>query len=514
MLDATPLARVFAARRLAALARLDPPQAQRRQLMRLVRRARHTRFGRDHGFDAITDVAGFQARVPLRRYEDFWRDYWQPAFPRLADLTWPGTIPYFAATSGTSTGTTKFIPVTRAMAQSNRRAGTDVLVHHLGNRPSSRVLGGLSMMLSGSVDLVEQAPGILSGDLTGISMREAPRWGRPFTFAPADLAGETDWSRKIAQLGQRSLARDIRLVAGTTSWLLLYFDTLAALAPGDRRLARLYPHLELVVHGGVSFTPYRSRFEEWLEGSHAELREVYPASEGFIAMADRGTGDGLRLNLDGGLFFEFVPVEEIDQPRPTRHWVGDVDVGRDYAIAVTTCAGLWSYLVGDTVRFVDRSPPRLLVTGRTSYFLSAFGEHLTGEEIDSAVADSAAAIGAEVADYAVGAVFPGDGDARGGHLFVVETAEPLPDRDRLARFARTLDQRLSALNDDYAAHRAADYGMRPPEVVLVAPGCFADWMRSRGKLGGQNKVPRVINDQALFAGLRDFAGSRTVCTVA
>ena len=225
-------------------------------------------------------------------------------------------------------------------------------------------------------------------------------------------------------------------------------------------------------------------------------REVYPASEGFVAIADRGDGEGLRLCLDRGCFFEFVPVEELDAPAPRRHWAATIETGVEYAVAVTSCAGLWSYLLGDTVRFVDRAPPRLLVTGRTAYGLSAFGEHLTGEEIEAALLGAAAAGGVLVAEYTVGPVFSG---ARGGHRWLVELAAAAPaGPDAAAALAEALDDALQRANDDYAAHRRGAQ-LAPPEVVLLPPGAFAGWMRAQGKLGGQHKVPRVIADPERFA---------------
>lgn len=514
MVDFTPLLRLYAWQRLHRLERMDPVAVQRRQLLDLMRRAQDTAFGRAHGFAEIHSVADFQRRVPLRRYEDFWQEYWRDAFPNLAGTTWPEDAPYFAVTSGTSTGRTKYIPVTTPMARSNRRAGIDVLAYHLRNRPGSRVLGGKNFMLSGSIDLVEQAPGILSGDLTGIAVHELPRLLRWLTFPPAHLARESDWEKKIARLAEASLREDIRTIAGTASWLLIFFDKLLELHPGPRRLHRFYPKLELVVHGGVNFAPYRVQFESWIEGSGAELREVYPASEGFFAFADRGTGEGLRLQTDGGLFYEFVPLQELESENPARHWLETIETGVDYALVVSTAAGLWGYVVGDTVRFLDRQPPRLLMTGRTSYFLSAFGEHLTGEEIDQALTGAAARLGIEIADYSVGAVFPRDGKRRGGHLFVVEFGRKGGSPDAAGQFVSIVDRLLCETNDDYQAHRAEDFGMDPPEVIVVAHGSFAAWMRSRGKLGGQNKVPRVINDEALFAGLQDFMRDRTLARAA
>jgi hypothetical protein len=505
MIDATPLLRAYARRRRAQLAANDAAGRQREQLLRLVWRAAETPFGRAHGFGDIRTVTDFQSRVPLRRYEDFWRDWWQPQFPRLANVTWPGAIPFFAVSSGTTSGASKYIPISAAMLRANRRAARDVLVHHVTHRPRSRVLGGKTFLLGGSTDLKREAPGIFSGDISGIAAGSAPPWARALTFPPATVALMRDWDAKVAACIEGVGMVDIRCIAGTPSWLLILFDRHAA-ARGTSCVARaLYPNLELIVHGGVNFAPYRRRFGAFLAGSDAELREVYPASEGFIAVADEEPTDGLRLIVDNGLFFEFVPLEELDAPSPRRLWLSDIEIGVDYAILVTSCAGLWAYLLGDTVRFVSRRPPRLVVTGRTSSMMSAFGEHLIGEELEDAVATAARLIAADVSDFTVGAVFPERTGELGGQLFVVEFAIT-PDDSRVAAFADALDRRLADLNDDYRAHRAGGFGMAAPRVQVVPPGFFARWMHARGRLGGQNKVPRVINDRQLFADLRVFVG--------
>ncbi|MEX0759933.1 MAG: GH3 auxin-responsive promoter family protein, partial [Tistlia sp.] len=460
-----------------------------------------TRFGRDHGFGAIREVADYQARVPLRRYEDFWEEYWQQAFPRLAGATWPGPVPYVAKTSGTTSGTSKFIPVTRGTLMGNRRGVLDMMSFHLRARPDSRILGGKNFMLGGSTELERLAPGVRAGDMTGIAAREVPSWFRGFTYPPRSLELPADWERRLEVLGPLSLEQDIRTLAGTASWLLFFLQKLTA--GQGRGVTGCYPNLELIVYGGVNFAPYRHQYEELLAGTEVDLREVYPASEGFLAVADRGVGEGLRLQVDGGIFYEFVPVEELEASAPRRFWLETVETGVNYAVVLSTAAGAWSYILGDTVRFVELAPPRILVTGRTSSSLSAFGEHLIEEEIVRAVTEAAETIGEEVADFSVGPVFPADEERRGHHLFVVEFARHRPDDSRLQAFTERLDARLAELNDDYREHRANDLQMKAPEVVAAAPGGFADWMRSRGKLGGQNKVPRVISDPDLLAALRD-----------
>ncbi len=504
MIDATSLLRAHARRRRGQLATEDAVAAQEAQLLRLVRRAAETRFGRAHDFAGIRTVAGYRTRVPPRRYEEFWRDWWQPHFPQLANVTWPGGIPFFALSSGTTSGTSKYIPVSEAMLRANRHAALDVLVHHVTRRPQSRVLGGKTFLLGGSSDLTEEAPGIFSGDLSGIAAKRTPLWARPLAFPPLEIALMRDWQAKVAACLERIGSIDIRCIAGTPSWLSTLFDRQAA-ARGKPPTARtLYPNLELIVHGGVDFAPYRDRFESFISGSHAELREVYPASEGFVAIADGGPTDGLRLIAENGLFFEFVPIEELDAPAPRRFWLKDIELGVNYAVLLTTCAGLWAYVLGDTVRFVSRRPPRLVVTGRTSYMMSAFGEHLIGHEIEDAVATAARAVAADVNDFAVGAVFPERHGELSGHLFIVEFATPV-EAKLVVVFASTLDARLSDLNDDYRAHRAGGFGLAAPRVQSAPPGFFAAWMEARGRLGGQNKVPRVINESRLFADLRAFA---------
>lgn len=507
MLDLTFPFRSYARIRSRRLAAQDPVATQREQLHRLLAKAQHTKFGQGHRFAHIHRVEDYQDRVRIRRYEDFWREYWQPTFPRLHDCTWPGAIPYFALSSGTTSGVTKYIPISPDMLASNRIAGMDIITHHYANRPRSTLMKGLCFMLGGSTTLNELAPGIWAGDLSGIAGKTVPWWAKPRYFPPRELETIADWEEKIARFAPASLATDIRAIGGVPSWLLLFFDKLADLRPNcDRRIAGIYPDLEMLVHGGVNFAPYRSHFAQWLEGSRAETREIYPASEGFIAVADRGDGDGLRLITDTGLFYEFVPLEVLSSPNPTRHWVGNLELDVNYAIVLTTCAGLWSYVIGDTVRFVDRHPPRLLVTGRTSYSLSAFGEHLIGEEIERAVAEAADTIELSVKDYSVGAMFPETIGDVGGHLFIVEFVDGVPTAGRLQRFATAVDTALCRLNEDYKAHRSDGFGMRAPQVHAVPPETFAAWMKSRGRLGGQNKVPRVINDTSLFASLRAFTG--------
>jgi GH3 auxin-responsive promoter len=505
MLNATPLLKLYAGYRSNKLNSLDPIKTQETQLLSLIAKAKDTDFGRAHNFNTIKSVKDYQAQVPLRSYEQFWDQYWSKSFPKLNNCTWPGLIPFFAVSSGTSSGATKYIPFTNEMQKSNTKAGTDLLVYHLDNCPNSKIFAGKSFMLGGSTDLVEQAPGIYSGDLSGIAVKTLPWWAKQRYFPDQRLALLKNWEEKIERLSIESFKDDIRMISGVPSWMLIFFDALFKLRPdAEKLLHNFYPNLEMLVHGGVSFAPYHSQFKELLSGSRAELREVYPASEGFIAVADNGYGDGLRLSLDHQMFLEFVPVEELDSKAPTRYWLKDVECNKNYAIVLTTCAGLWSYILGDTVRFINTNPARILITGRISYYLSAFGEHLIAEEIDDAINAASRKINCDISDYAVGAVYPKHAGDLGGHLYVVEFADHYTSKEQSDVFSSEIDNILCKRNEDYEAHRAKGFGLKAPTLRIVKQGTFKNWMASRGKLGGQNKVPRIISNQELFDNLIKF----------
>ena len=481
----------YARRRTRILADDDPIEVQRRTLRKLLRKARSTRFGLDHGFASVRSVDDFQARVPIRTYEALWDAYLKDRYPRFDDLTWPGRIPYLALTSGTTQGATKYIPVSWEMVASNQKAAKTMVAYHLASRPKSRLFQGRIFFLGGSTNLERPAEGVRQGDLSGIAAEEASELLRPYTFPPLDLALESDWDRKLAMLAERSVNERITLIGGVPSWLLALFGRLLDLT-GKSTIAEIWPSLEVVVHGGVKFDPYRRSFDEVLGDPKIRLQETYPCSEGFIAFGDPETGL-LRLVYDHGLFYEFVPVDEIDSPSPTRHWLGNVQVGVNYAIVVSTCAGLWSHVIGDTVRFESLDPPSLTFTGRTKYTLSAFGEHLISEEIEGAIARVSESTGAAVREWHVGPVFRG---AMGHHVYVVEF---LKEPDDFEAFRRALDADLARRNADYLAHRAEGIGLPLPSLVVAKPGGFDAWMRSRGKLGGQHKVPRMDNSGMLTA---------------
>jgi hypothetical protein len=482
--------------RVQALDRCSIGPVQQETLLRLVHRARHTRFGREHGFADVRSVRHYQQRVPLRDYEAFWKEYWQPTFPRLRGTTWPGPIPYLALSSGTTSGATKYIPVSTDMVASMSQAGLTTLLLFLAAYPRTPLFTGRIFMLGGSTDLAPLDGGVLAGDLSGIGVRELAAILRPYTFPPHDLALLSDWEKKIDVLAERSVGLPITALTGIPSWLLVLFDRLKRLT-GRQYIRDVWPTLRLVVHGGTKFDPYRALFRREIGSDAVHFVETYPCSEGYVATEDPRYRL-LRLIPDHGIFFEFVPTAELDRDRPTRHTATEVEPGVQYAVVLTTCAGLWSYILGDTVCFERRDPPLLRFTGRTRYFLSAFGEHLISEEVEAAVTAAAEATGSAVVDFHVGPVFPKHPGEPGRHRYLIEFAQAAPD---LARFAQEVDGTLARRNADYQAHRVGDLTLALPEVWPVPCGGFAGWLRTRGQLGGQHKVPRMDNTGQLTAEL-------------
>lgn len=476
-------------RRTQELDRMDAAKVQDNTLLKLVRFARNTRFGRDHGFDSITSVSEYQARVPIRDYEFFWDHYWKDCYPVIDNSTWPGVMPYFALSSGTTSGSTKYIPVSHEMVKSNRKAALTSTAFFRHSVPSAKLLTGKFFILGGSTELRKLANDSFAGDLSGIVAKEVEGVLRPYTFPSLELSTIGDWEVKLPRLAEASIREPITAIAGVPSWLLRLFDLVLQLS-GKRTIADVWPELRLVMHGGTLFEPYREAFEKTIGRDAVHYVDIYACSEGFVASLDPRYGL-LRIIPDHDVFFEFIPVNELGHERPTRHTLRTAQVGVNYAIALTTCAGVWSDLIGDTVRFESLSPPLLRFTGRTKYFLSAFGEHLIQEEVDRAVARAAKICTVMTVDHHVGPVYPTDPKRPGYHQYFIEFRERPPAN--LETFTNELDAELSRLNEDYAAHRLGNLTMLKPVVRVVPPGGFAAWMSSRGKAGGQHKVPRMDN---------------------
>ncbi len=444
-------------------------------------------------------MADYQARVPVADYLEF-RSWWLRALRGERDLTWPGRPQYWVKTSGTTAGD-KVLPITPDALASHRRGGWDALLMAVERAGATALLGGALLFPGGSSALTPIGEGGLVGDLSGLVVRRLPPIIRRRYSPGPSISAIADWETRIEAVATVAARQDVRLLCGMPSWVLILFDRIArvrALAGQPvATLGECWPDLKVFVHGGVAFPPYRTVFEHWI-GHKVDLVEVYPASEAFVALQTE-RGAGLTLMLDYGVFYEFIPVEDLGTAAPRRHTVADLRLGQAYAVVVTTAAGLWSYLLGDTVRFIARDPLRLEITGRTRHFVNAFGENVIVEEVERALVAACRRAHAEVVEFTVAPRYPSPQEPRGGHDWLVEFAEP--PRCPLEVFTGALDAALMELNTDYRTKRTAGVGMIEPRLMELPAGAFYRWMRERGKLGDQHKVPRVTNDRSLAEGL-------------
>ena len=471
----------------------DPASAQAALLAHLTRKAAGTRFGRDHELGAVRSVAGYQSRVPLRQFHEF-EPYWERLRQGEADVLWPGRIRLFAVTSG-STGEPKYVPVSREGLKGFLRAGRDILSHYIVNTEDVDHFRGKFLYLGGAREPLPGPHGSVNGDLSGI-VAEKTLWAyRRFRLPTPRVHLVADWEAKLDAVADEAWNADVRGVSGIPSWLVALFERVlqrrreAGLAAGC--VADAWPNLNLVVHGGVSFEPYRELFCQLIGRPFYGL-EVYLGSEGFLAIQDQpGCGD-LLLRMDTGIFHEFVPVEALGSERPPRHWAATVETGVEYAIAVTTASGLWGSFIGDTVRFVSLSPHRIRFSGRSEQFLSAFGEHLRAADVEAAIVAACEKAGARVAEFHVAPVYPRADSLRRGHQWFIE---PHCAPRNPQAFVAALDRALQRRNVDYQEHRHNDADLPLPEVVFVPAGTFYEAMRRLGRLGGQFKVPHVQNDR-------------------
>ncbi|MBL0870941.1 MAG: GH3 auxin-responsive promoter family protein [Phycisphaerales bacterium] len=502
---------------------------QLEQLSYLLRHARTTRFGIEHGFGAIARHSGsallraFRERVPISDFSAFRSAITEMRQHGARDVLWPGLIKHYAQTSGTTAGD-KFIPVSQEMMRSNFRSAMDIFALS----PSFGVslpdlTRGRSLFLGGSTDLSINQHGIATGDLSGL-VTPLIRWPLSEIYSPGPtVALMSDWTKKIEAMAQQCVTQDIRMVSGMSSWQLVLFSRVIELArtrnASVRTLRDVWPNLRLLVHGGVRYAPFDPRMREAWSGdtagefSPARL-ELYPASEAFVAMQDTPGDPSLRLMSDVGNFFEFVPVEEISNASPTAHAAHEVEPGQRYVVVLSTCAGLWRCILGDVVVFdtvpddpfahrVGNGPARLRIVGRHKHFINAFGENLIVENIETAVAHAAGESGLVVGEFTAAPVYPGVG-TRAGLELVVELSNPAPAA--LARFASAFDESLKSQCVDYSVKRSGDLGMTPPRVTPVGMGTVHRWMASRGKLGGQHKCPRCANSREYVDGVRKAGG--------
>ena len=513
-------------------------RAQHRALLDLLTRAAGTRFGRAHDFARIAAIPdpdqrlrAYRQRVPVADWYAFQDDIRDMREGGAPDILWPGRVDLFAQTSGTTAGD-KFIPVSRAMLRSNYLASLDIFAHLMARGLSlPRITGGRCLFLGGSTDLDVNEHGVKTGDLSAL-VTPLIRWPISRIYSPGpDVALMSDWPAKIEAMADLSVNQDIRFISGMPSWSLLLMERVVEKARELGRPAQcardVWPNLTVFVHGGVKYDPFRPRVSQVFSGDKSldipHRLELYPASEGFLAIQDRVREPGMRLLSDGGNFFEFVPLEQIDDPNPEAFAADQVEKGQRYVVVMTTCAGLWRYVLGDVVEFDSipgrldgrggDGPARLRIVGRHKHFINAFGENIIVEHIEQAVAKAADATGLTVGEFTAAPIYPEHG-RRAGLQLALEV-EPKPDAQpdaqpntQLDRFARAFDEAIKAVNVDYTTKRSDDLGMAPPTVTPMPLGSFHRWLESKGKLGGQHKCPRCANGREIIEGVLAAADAR------
>ncbi|MFD0748986.1 GH3 auxin-responsive promoter family protein [Mucilaginibacter calamicampi] len=468
---------------------------QQKTFHQIIEQAKQTAFGRAHHFDQIKTYDDFKRLVPIRDYEEL-----TPYIKRVIDgeenVLWPGKPAYLTKTSGTTSGV-KYIPISKESMPDHIKAARNALLSYIHETGKSDFVDGKMIFLQGSPELAEKA-GIPTGRLSGIVAHHVPAYLQKNRLPSHDVNCIDDWEQKVDAIVAETLKEDMRLISGIPPWCQMYFDRLSA-ASGGKKIKDIFPNFKLYVYGGVNFEPYRARIQESI-GFAIDTIETYPASEGFIAFQDSQKEKGLLLLVDSGIFYEFIPSDEYFNDTPTRISLEDVELDKNYALIMNTNAGLWGYSIGDTVKFVSKNPYRIIVSGRIKHYISAFGEHVIGEEVEHALMTVANNEGIDIVEFTVAPqVNPGEGQLPYHEWLVEFGAEPLD----MPAFAAKVDKALQAKNIYY--FDLIDGNILQPLIIRrLKKDAFINFMRSQGKLGGQNKVPRLSNDRKIAEGLQQY----------
>ncbi|MBB6107302.1 Phenylacetate-coenzyme A ligase PaaK, adenylate-forming domain family [Mucilaginibacter lappiensis] len=461
----------------------------------LVDAAKNTAFGREHRFAEINNYNDFKKNVPIHDYEDL-RPYIDRVVNGEENVLWPGKPAYLAKTSGTTSGV-KYIPISKESMPEHIKAARNALLSYIHETGNADFVDGKMIFLQGSPTLTVKA-GIATGRLSGIVAHHVPAYLQKNRLPSYETNCIEDWEQKVDAIVEETFNQDMRLISGIPPWCQMYFDRLSAKA-GGKKVKDIFPNFKLYVHGGVNFEPYRSRMEESI-GAKIDAIETYPASEGFIAFQDSQKEKGLLLLVDSGIFYEFIPSEEYFNETPTRINLKDVELDRNYALIMNTSAGLWGYSLGDTIKFVSKDPYRIVVTGRIKHYISAFGEHVIGEEVEQSLMTVAQQEGVDVVEFTVAPQVNPLAGQLPYHEWFIEFGSAPAD---LEAFALKVDKALQKKNIYYFDLIEGNI-LQPLIIQSLQKDSFINYMRSQGKLGGQNKVPRLANDRKIADVLKEY----------
>nr|WP_319400929.1 GH3 auxin-responsive promoter family protein [uncultured Carboxylicivirga sp.] len=468
----------------------NPGQIQDEQLHRLIKSAKQTHIGNLYDFESIKNYETFAERVPVSDYEGL-KPYVERMQKGEKNLLWPGEIKWFAKSSGTTSSKSKFIPVSKeSLEDCHFRGGKDALALYIENKPDSDMFSGKCLTLGGSHQINNFSNDSYYGDLSAILIENLPFWTHFMRTPGQSIALMDEWEAKLEKITETTLVENVTSLAGVPSWFLVLIKHLLTKS-GKSNLLEIWPNLELFMHGGVNFTPYRNQYKELIPSDKMSYLETYNASEGFFAIQDDLTDHAMLLMLDYGIFYEFVPLSELGKSHPKALTIDQVQKGEDYALAITTNGGIWRYLIGDTIRFESVFPHKIIITGRTKHFINAFGEELMIDNAEKALDEACNQTGGVIKEYTAAPIFMGK-ESKGAHQWLIEF-EKHPNS--IENFRQVLDDTLKKINSDYEAKRYKNMTLEMPHVEVAREHLFMDWLRSKNKLGGQNKVPRLANNR-------------------
>mgnify|MGYP001191484482 FL=1 len=467
-----------------------PYDAQREVLFKLVDQAKDTEFGKKYKFNSIDSIEEFQKHVPIHSYEDI-----KPYIDRLLkgeqNLLWPSEIKWFAKSSGTTSDKSKFIPVSKeTLEDSHFRGGKDILALYTTNYPETGIFNGKALTLGGSHQINRINNESFYGDLSAILIENLPFWTYFIKTPSQEIALLSEWEEKMEKIANATIKENVTNIAGVPSWMMVLIKYILQ-KTGKNNILEVWPNLELFTHGGVSFEPYREQYKKLIPSDKMNYMETYNASEGFFAIQDYPSRNDMLLMLDYGIFYEFIPMEELGKEYPKALHIDDVELNKNYAIVISTNSGLWRYMIGDTVIFTSLYPHKIKISGRTKHYINAFGEEVIIDNAEKALHEACVKTGALIKDYTAAPVFMSE-NSKGCHQWLIEFDKRPGD---FSIFVDTLDIALQRLNSDYEAKRYKNMTLEKPMVIEAKENLFYRWLKSKGKIGGQNKVPRLANNR-------------------
>ncbi|MBP6623672.1 MAG: GH3 auxin-responsive promoter family protein [Chitinophagaceae bacterium] len=481
---------------------LNPHSTQTMLFNSLVNSAQFTSFGKKYDFHNITSIRDFKKAVPVHEYDDI-KPYILHMMEGNQNVLWNTPITWFAKSSGTTSDKSKFIPVSNeSLEDGHFKSAKDLLALYYRNFPQSGIMTGKCLTLGGSHQVNQLNADSYYGDLSAVMIQNLSYFTELIRTPDISIALMEEWEAKIQAMAESTILEDVTMIAGVPTWTIVLIKKIFEIT-GKTDLHEVWPNLELYIHGGVNFTPYQQQFRNLIPGGNMNYQETYNASEGFFAAQDVIGKDGMLLFLNHGNFYEFMPIENYGKADAETLQLEDVKIGVNYALVVSTNSGLWRYIVGDTIQFVSTNPFRIKVTGRLKHFINAFGEEVIVDNADMAISKAADLTGAKVNDYTACPVYF-SGSSNGSHEWAIEFDVAPDDTER---FTIILDKSLQEINSDYEAKRYKDMALRIPKVNVLQRGTFTEWLKSKGKLGGQHKVPRLSNDRFLMEEILQFAAS-------